>query len=120
MDEPLPDSKTHRLAFFKGAPEGGKHVPVEHYIADEVEELRAFVQFLFPQRGQDRFKLNRPDALEPRWSVSARGDDGILHTYASGDSPRLAVHNARLRLTAEDEAERTKTPFSLEPQPEHD
>jgi|SRR6478735_4293137 len=115
MSDSFPDSKTHRLTFFKGAPENGKHVPVPHFVADEVEELRAFVQFLYPQRGQDRFKLHRPDVLDPRWTVSARGEDGIMCTYAAGDSPRIAVHNARLRLAAEDEAERTKTPFSLEP-----
>lgn len=113
-----PDSKTHRLCFFQGAEEGQKHIAVPIFVADEVEEYREFVRFLYPPKGQDRFKLNRPDVLDPRWSVSARNGPtdnyrGYL-TYAAGDTPLQAVKNARLRLQAEDEAERTTVPYSLQ------
>jgi hypothetical protein len=100
MPDTLPDSQTHRLCHFKGAPDAHKHVVVPDFVADEVEELREFVKFLFPQRGQDRFKLCRPDILEPRWSVSSHAD-GVTSTYAAGETPVLAVRNARFRLQSE-------------------
>ena len=116
-----PDSKTHRLCFFKDAPTNQKHVLVEHFVADEVEEYREFVRFLYPPKGQDRFQLARPDILELRWKVYAlEGMPRVWTTYAAGDTPLQAVKNARLRLQAEDEAERTTVPYSLEPQNNHD
>jgi hypothetical protein len=128
-----PDSQTHRLCFFKNAPTNvpvgalhmpgvpvGKHVGVPHFVADEVEELREFVRFLYPPKGQDRFKLHRPDVLDLRWTVAAKDEHGLSHIYAAGDTPLQAVKNARLRLQAEDEAERTTVPYSLEPQQNHD
>ncbi len=132
-------SQTHRLVHFKGAPRpeiddsksvaenvaGSGYVPVPNYVADEVEELREFINFLYPQRGQDRFKLCRPDINELRWTVVAKNAEGTgnmfsHHTYAGGDTPRLAVLAARHRLASEHESERTLTPFSIEPQPETD
>ncbi len=115
-----PDSQTHRLQFFKGAPDGQKHIAVPHFVADEVDELREFIRFLYPPKGQDRFRLCRPDILDPRWTVTSFVPGDSTATYAAGDTPLIAVKNARLRLLAEDEAERTTTPFSLQPQPEHD
>ncbi len=138
MFAPNPSSATHRLVHFKGAPRpeiddsksvaenvaGSGYVPVPNYVADEVEELREFINFLYPQRGQDRFKLCRPDINELRWTVQDRSEiePGIFETctYAGGDTPRLAVLAARHRLDSEHERERTLTPFSIEPQPETD
>lgn len=104
-----PDSKSHRLCFFPLAPEAQKHVAVPHFVADEVEELREFIKFLYPPRGQDRFRLHRPDLFEMRWTVSAREDDGIHRFYTGGDTPRLAILSARHRLASEDARERTLT-----------
>ncbi len=113
MPEDFPSSTTHRLCFFQNAPAAEKHVAVPHYVADEVEELREFVKFLFPQRGQDRFKLNRPDILDPRWTVSSKVD-GATSTYAPGETPRLAVIAARARLASE-----TTKEFFLNPEPKN-
>lgn len=113
MNTPCPDSKTHRLCFFKGAP-AEKHVAVPSFVADEVEELREFVKFLYPQRGQDRFKLNRPDIFEPCWSVSSKVD-GVSSTYARGETPRLAVAHARIRLQYESIGSRYLNDFALPP-----
>jgi hypothetical protein len=111
-----PDSKTHRLCFFKEAPTNQKHVLVEHFVADEVEEYREFVRFLYPPKGQDRFKLLRPDINDLRWTVVTRdpANGYSSRSYAAGDTPLQAVKNARLRLQAEDEAERTTVPYSLQ------
>lgn len=109
---PSPDSQTHRLCFFPHTPHGTKYFPVPHFVADEVEALREFVRFLYPQRGQDRFKLNRPDILDPRWTVSSKAD-GETPTYTAGETPLLAVRAARHRLAAELEGERVMVPFSL-------
>ncbi len=124
MPDTLPDSQTHRLVYFPRAPidetlpiQGQKYVAVPRFVADEVDELREFISFLYPQRGQDRFKLCRPDILEPRWIVTEKESD--LHgprTYAGGDTPLLAIRAARARLASEHESERTLTPFSLDPQ----
>lgn len=95
MPEALPDSKTHRLCFFQGAPLSHKHVTVPHFVADEVEELRAFVKFLYPPRGQDEYSLLRPDIHEPRWTVYNRRRHV---SFTHGATPLEAVRNARLRL----------------------
>lgn len=95
MPEALPDSKTHRLCFFQGAPLSHKHVIVPHFVADEVEELRAFAKFLYPPRGQDEYSLLRPDIHEPRWTVYNRRLHG---SFTHGSTPLEAVRNARLRL----------------------
>lgn len=131
----LPSSQTHRLCYFpraknsegtpadpiddrqsieqlKGVPRGA-HVPVPHFVADEVEELREFIRFLYPKMGQDRFRLHRPDILEPRWTVYAKDSPEASLFYAGGETPLLAVAAARMRLTHEREGERTLTPFSL-------
>lgn len=106
-----PDSQTHRLCFFKHAPLGEKHVAVPHFVADEVEEYREFLRFLYPQRGQDRFRLNRPDLLQPEWSVSSKVGDSLVQ-YAAGETALEAVRHARIRLQHEGEDPRH---FQLKP-----
>lgn len=98
MKDPLPSSRTHRLTFFEGAPESHKHVVVPNFVADEVEELRAFIKFLYPSRDQRRFALFAPDLNDLSWAVS---DLPARQTYARGATPREAVKNARLRWTSE-------------------
>ena len=95
MPDALPSSQTSRLCFFPGAPESHKHVVVPNFVADEVEELREFVKFLYPPRGQTRFKLCAPDLNDLAWSVWDAQDK---ITFARGETPRLAVTCARLRL----------------------
>jgi hypothetical protein len=116
---PLPDSQSHRLCAFPGAPLSHRQATVPNYIADEVEDLREFIAFLYPPRGQTRFKLHAPDVLELRWTVCCTGSHS---TFTFGDTPRDAVRAARMRLKSEEESERTMTPFSLpetEEQPKH-
>lgn len=93
----LEDSKTHRLVHCTGAPNDG-FVVVHEAVADELEELRAAFQFLFPQRGQDRFQLLRPDRLDVRWVVY---DRNLKSVYAYGATPRIALTTASRRLVSE-------------------
>ena len=104
LPDSLPSSETHRLCYFAGAPESHKHIVVPNFVADEVEELRDFVKFLYPRRGQDRFKLYRPDILDPLWSVLVRREDGAFRTFAKGDTALQAVRNARARLLSASES----------------
>lgn len=110
-DDKLQRSTTHRLVHFDGAP-GTGYIAVENAVADEVEDLRAFVQFLFPLGGQDRFRLLRPDLMELRWTVF---DTVAKRSYVQADTARLAVRNARLRL-ADETRHNDGTAFELQPQ----
>ena len=111
MSNELQRSQTHRLVFFEHATPASQngYLAVENAVADEVEELRAFVQFLFPPGGQDHYTLLRPDLNELRWTV---WDKVGRRTYAQGDTARLAVRAAHHRL----QHEKTTTPFNLETQ----
>lgn len=110
-----PASTTHRLCFFEGAPPSHKHTIVPNYVADEVEELRAFVRFLFPKRGQDRFVLQRPDCLDFVWTVWDRQQN---RAYTAGRDPFEAVNHARSRLGSEDkDAAQVSANLSESPQP---
>lgn len=98
----MESSTTHRLVFFRalhapGNPASG-YVETPSYAADEIDELRAFIDFLFPTKGQDRFKLHRPDTLEPRWLV---WDSDGKCSYALGQTAREAVRNARMKYLNE-------------------
>jgi len=100
MSHTLQRSQTHRLVFFEHSTPSSQngYLAVENAVADEVEDLRAFVTFLYPPGGQDRFRLLRPDTLELRWTVY---DQTNHRTYAQAMMAREAVRAARHRLAAE-------------------
>jgi len=91
-------STTHRLCAFQNSENGLKHEIVPHFVADEVETLRAFVTFLYPQKGQDRFQLLRPDIHCMEWVVYDRSNRA---TYSSASTPTLAVERAVARQKEE-------------------
>lgn len=90
----FPDSKTHRLCFFKGAPEAHKHVAVPHYVADEVEGMRRLLRFL----EMPSYRLCRPDLHNLHWSV---WHEPSKLTYARGRTAGEALENAVTRFACD-------------------
>jgi hypothetical protein len=93
-------STSHRLVYFTPSPDhpsSYRDTPI--FAADEIEELRAFVTFLYPPGGQDTYALLRPDLNDLRWVV---WDRVKRETFAAGATARIAVKNANQRKQTHD------------------
>lgn len=77
--------------------DGASHaIPV--LIADELEQLRMAMDFLYPRWGQKKYTLHAPDALQDLWSV---WDVAGRRTFAMGRTPVEAAVSAQRRLNHE-------------------